>query len=67
MQTLTGMCMPSWFTGSKQVGLYVVTMVIGQKSFCTKMFPGTVLIVMVWLLDLQLLMQSVPITTNVLS
>ena len=28
--------MPSWFTGSKQVGLYVVTMVIGQKSFYTK-------------------------------
>ena len=25
MQTLTGMCVPGWFTGSKQVGPHVVS------------------------------------------
>ena len=46
---------------SKPVGLYI------KLKINVKFSPGAIMVVIVWLLDLQLPVQSVPITTKVVS
>jgi hypothetical protein len=52
---------------SKASDFYNINHHIVWIFLCTKNKWGTVMVIIVWKLDLQLPMQSVPITTNVVS
>jgi hypothetical protein len=58
-----------WLLSRTNAGVYAIEQIMFKraKQYNTRLLQGTVVAMVIWWLDLQLPMQSVPITTDAMS